>query len=106
MIFVDKIDIFLFYEDNTPKEVYLNAKLLNKQLKSLLNSDEIVYNNILYLDNIFNTLNENKPKEMIDNTIEYYNELTPTENSKEYKSIFTDFGTIKHWIDDKNYTEG
>jgi hypothetical protein len=48
MIFVDKVDLFLFYENQKPKQIYLTAELLNRQLKDLLNSDKIIYNNILY----------------------------------------------------------
>jgi hypothetical protein len=105
MIFVDKVDLFLFYEDQKPKQIYLTANLLNGQLKDLINSDKIIYDNILYLDKVFNTLYENKPKDMLENIMKKYYELPPTEQSKEYKKIFTDFGTIKHWINDREIPE-
>jgi hypothetical protein len=102
MIFVDNVDVFLFYEDNVPKQVYLTAETLNKQLKDLLESDKIIYNDIIYLDNIFNTLYENKPKDLLDSIMNSYYELPPTEASEDYQKLFTDFGTIKHWLGENN----
>jgi len=100
MIFVDNIDVFLFYEENTPRQVYLTAEILNKQLKIFIDNDKIIYNNMIYLDNIFNILNANKPKTYLDSIMDNYSKKPDFEQTDEYKKIFTDFGTIKHWIDD------
>jgi F0F1-type ATP synthase delta subunit len=98
MIFVNEIDVFLFYEYNVPKQVYLTAETLNKQLKNLIRNDMIIQNNIEYLWNIFNTLYENSPLDILNNLTKQYYEKTEVEKNSEYIKLFIDFGTIKHWI--------
>jgi len=103
MIFVNNTDVFLFYEDNVPRQVYLTSETLNKQLEDLIKSDIIIQNDIKYLLNIFNTLYENKPLDNLNKLKAKYFEKTDLENSDEYIKMFTDFGTIKHWKNDENY---
>ena len=97
MIFVNNIDVFLLYEKNDGKQVYITAEILNKELKSLIKNDEINNNNILYLNDILNKLNEKLPKETLDNYMDYYFQKNEIESSNEYKKLFLDFGKIKKW---------
>ena len=101
MIFVNELDVFLFYEYNVSKQIYLTAETLNKQLKNLIKNDMIIQNNIEYLWNIFNTLYENRPLDILNDLTKQYYEKTEVEKNPEYIKLFTDFGTIKHWIGDK-----
>jgi len=101
MQFVNNIDLFLFYEDTkVPKQIYLTAELLNKQIKFLLENDKIILNDIIYLDNIFNKLYENKPKDLLDEIMNTYYSKTDTELLPDYDELITDFGLIKHWVED------
>jgi len=92
--FEKTIDVFKFYEGKNNKQFTLNAYVLNKQLKNLIENDKIVYNNILYLDYLLSISDELKPKKEID---EIYNEYLNIRHSKTFESLFKDYGYIKKW---------
>jgi hypothetical protein len=102
MIFAKDIDVFLFFEQEIPKQIYLTAEVLNNQLKDLINNDIKIQNNIKYLWNVFITLYENKPKDLLKEITNIYQSKTPTELDENYKKIKLDFGTVKHWKGDIN----
>ena len=101
MFFVsEKPDVFLFYNQKTPKQVYLNAEVLNTQLSDLIKNDINLNNNINFLFNELNTLYENKPKDILETSLkEYYD--TSYRNDYDFEKIWLDFGTIKKWIGDE-----
>ena len=97
MIFVNDLDIFLFYEDNKPIQVFLTAETVNKQFEKLLENDIKLFNDINYLVEIINKINENTPKESCKKIMDYYFSKLDLEKSDEYIQLFNDFGSIKKW---------
>ena len=101
MYFVEKNpDVFLFYEKSIPKQVYINADVLNSQIKDLIENDVNINNNINYLFNLLNTLYENKPLDLLNEAMEDYYD-TSYKKDFNFDKIWLDFGTIKSWIGDE-----
>jgi len=97
-MYIPKIDVFKFFENKITKQIYINSYLLNRQLKDCIKNDMIIRDNILFLDEIFSKLNENKPKEYLENILSKYNEKI--EMTTDYKLLLLDYGKVKRWKDD------
>jgi len=97
MIFVNDLDVFLFYEDSKPLQVFLTAENINKQFETLLSNDIKLLNDMNYLIDIIDKINENAPKETCEKYMDYYFDKLDVEKSDEYIQLFNDFGSIKKW---------
>jgi len=97
MNFVNDLDVFLFYEDKKPVQVFLTAETVNKQFEKLLENDIKLFNDMNYLVEIIDKINENTPKESCEKIMDYYFSNLDIEKSDEFIQLFNDFGSIKKW---------
>jgi len=97
MNFANDLDVFLFYEDRKPVQVFLTAETVNKQFEKLLENDIKLFNDMNYLVEIIDKINKNIPKESCEKIMDYYFSKLDIEKSDEYIQLFNDFGCIKQW---------